>query len=171
MTTRTRGVMFVDLLVCVRPLVLVCLVYWYRCDRRCSIERWRECMMCIVTYGVLDFSVTYFPQEGLFRVQWRVCFEYRFQEKCTQWVNSIWWVLLTRLSFFHFTSTYNRPVLTLVSNWWWFNYNRIKKGESQGKNVTPELWCTVKPTKLSKWKHIMWRWGRLFFFFFICFSF
>ena len=26
---------------------------------------------------------------------------------------------------------------------WWFCYNRIKKGESQGTNVTLELWCTL----------------------------
>ena len=33
---------------------------------------------------------------------------------------------------------------------WWFYYRRIKKGESQGKNVTLELWYTVdKPFKMN----------------------
>jgi hypothetical protein len=49
----------------------------------------------------------------------------------------------------------------LPSDDWWLYYSRIKKGESQGgKNVTLELCCTVKPVKLTKWTHIMCRFGR-----------
>ena len=41
-----------------------------------------------------------------------------------------------------------------------FKIEKRKTDESWGKKVTLELWCTVKPVKLTKWTRIMCRLGR-----------
>jgi hypothetical protein len=65
------------------------------------------------------------------------------------WVFIILWVLMILMinigSIRKYNFTQETDLFGMWDVWWiwWFYYNREKKGESQGDNVTLELWCTV----------------------------